>query len=171
MNLVVLSAALSGANATLYVASRMMFSLARSGYAPQKLGNLNVHGVPMAALLVSMLGIVAAILLELRTPNAYLYIIGAALVGGMLAWLVSLAAHVRFRTITSREQLASLQIRSPFGIAGSIAGFIAIVAAIASTAMVDQARIAAYSFSGYIMILSLAYFLLNAGNRGREGKY
>src|SRR5215470_14137178 len=31
MNLVVLSAALSGANATLYVASRMMFSLARSG--------------------------------------------------------------------------------------------------------------------------------------------
>lgn len=165
MNLVVLSAALSGANATLYVASRMMFSLARSGDAPRKLGDLNQHGVPMPALLVSMLGIVAAILLELGTPNAYLYIIGAALVGGMLAWLVSLAAHVRFRMTTSREQLASLQIRSPFGIAGSIAGFIAIVAAIASTWAVPQSRVAAESAGLYVLILTAAYWLVR---RARE---
>ena len=37
MNLVVLTAALSAANASLYVTSRMLFSLARSGYAPQRL--------------------------------------------------------------------------------------------------------------------------------------
>src|SRR5215472_5393462 len=98
MNLVVLSAALSGANATLYVASRMLFSLARSGDAPHKLGELNQQGVPMGALLTSMLGIVAAILIQLFVPiRAYLYIINAALIGGMLAWLVSLAAHVQFR--------------------------------------------------------------------------
>src|SRR6267154_1559671 len=82
MNLVVLSAALSGANASLYVTSRMLFSIARSGYAPQRMGVLNRHGVPMGALLASMLGIVGAILLQLRTANAYLYIINAALVGG-----------------------------------------------------------------------------------------
>lgn len=39
MNVVVLTAALSAANASLYVASRMLFSAARSGYAPQQLGN------------------------------------------------------------------------------------------------------------------------------------
>src|SRR5215472_18029021 len=93
MNFVVLTAALSGANASLYVTSRMMFSLARSGYAPRRLGDLNAHGVPMGALLASMLGIVVAIGVQLRAPErAYLYIINAALVGGMIAWLVSLLA-------------------------------------------------------------------------------
>ena len=166
MNLVVLSAALSGANAMLYVASRMMFSLARSGDAPRKLGDLNQHGVPMAALLVSTLGIVAAILLQLRTPNAYLYIIGAALVGGMLAWLVSLAAHVRFRMTTPREQLAALQIRSPFGIAGSVAGFIAIVAAVASTWAVPQSRVAVETAGPYVLILTAAYWLVRRTRSG-----
>jgi amino acid transporter, AAT family len=160
MNLVVLSAALSGANATLYVASRMLFSLARSGYAGEALGRLNAHGVPMPALLTSMLGIVAAILLQLRTPNAYLYIINAALIGGMLAWLVSLAAHVRFRQTLSPEQLASMQLRSPLGALGSVAGFVAILAAIASTAWVGQSRIAAYSSAGYLVVLTLAYLLM-----------
>lgn len=40
MNVVVLTAALSGANANLYVASRMLFSLARGGHAPAALGRL-----------------------------------------------------------------------------------------------------------------------------------
>ncbi len=40
MNFVVLTAALSSANANLYVASRMLFSLARGGYAPPALGRL-----------------------------------------------------------------------------------------------------------------------------------
>ncbi|MGH9566833.1 MAG: amino acid permease, partial [Candidatus Angelobacter sp.] len=38
MNFVVLTAALSGANASLYVTSRMLFSLSRSGYAPRRMG-------------------------------------------------------------------------------------------------------------------------------------
>src|SRR6478672_8175317 len=125
MNLVVLSAALSGANASLYVASRILFSLARSGYAPRPMGALNQHGVPMGALLVSMLGIVGAILLQLRTKDAYRYLINAALVGGMIAWLISLLAHVRFRRTVSTEQLAEVGLRSPLGAAGSIIGFAA----------------------------------------------
>lgn len=169
MNLVVLWAALSGANASLYVASRMMFSLARSGYAPKQMGSLNANGVPMAALLASMLGIVAAILLQLRTPNAYLYIINAALIGGMLAWLVSLAAHVRFRNKLTAEQRRSMPLRSPLGALGSVAAFIAIIAAIVCTAKVDQSQVAAYSFAGYVVILSLAYFVVKPAAARRIG--
>ena len=161
MNVVVLSAALSGANATLYVASRMLFSLSRYGYAPRKLGELNAHGVPMAALLVSMLGIVAAIGVQFGTrEDAYLYIINTALIGGMLAWLVSLAAHVRFRQKLSVTQLASMQLRSPLGAFGSVLGFVAIVAAIAATAKVDQSRAAAWSAVAYPLLLTIAYLLI-----------
>ncbi|HWX56203.1 MAG TPA: amino acid permease [Verrucomicrobiae bacterium] len=160
MNLVVLSAALSGANATLYVASRMLFSLARSGYAPAGLGKLNTHGVPMSALLVSLTGIVAAILVQLKAPErAYVYIINTALVGGMLAWLVSLAAHVRFRQVTSREQIASLPLRAPMGAAGSVLGFISITAAIIATAWVDESRVTVECAGPYLLVLSVAYWL------------
>ena len=152
MNAVVLSAALSGANASLYATARMLFSLARSRYAPARMGVLNQHGVPMGAVLASMLGIVLAIILQLFTPEgAYLYIIGAALAGGMLAWLVSLLAHVRFRRTVSDAQLKALGLRSPLGAAGSIAGFIAIVAAILLTWRVPQSRITVVSAGPYLL--------------------
>src|SRR6195256_4492525 len=154
MNLVVLSAALSGANASLYVTSRMLFSLARAGQAPQRMGVLNQQGVPMGALLVSMLGIVVAILLQLRTTNAYLYIINAALAGGMIAWLVSLLAHVRFRRAISPAQLAETGLRSPLGAAGSIFGFVAIIAAIACTWWVSDSSVAAQSAGIYLVVLT-----------------
>jgi L-asparagine transporter-like permease len=160
MNLVVLSAALSGANATLYVTSRMLFSIARSGYAPQRMGVLNRHGVPMGALLVSMLGIVGAILLQLRTTNAYLYCINAALVGGMIAWLVSLLAHVRFRQKVSTDQLKEIGMRAPLGAVGSILGFVAIVASIACTWWVSQSSVAAQSAGIYLVVLTAAYLVV-----------
>src|SRR5216684_1027146 len=161
MNFVVLTAALSGANASLYVTSRMLFSLARSGYAPTRLGELNEHGVPMGALLASMLGIVLAIVLQLRAPEqAYLYIINTALVGGMIAWLVSLLAHVRFRRVTTADQLRALGLRSPLGAAGSIFGFVAILAVIASTWWVQQSSVAAKSAIFYMVILTGAYWLV-----------
>jgi amino acid transporter, AAT family len=168
MNFVVLTAALSGANATIYVASRMLFSLARSGYALAGLGKLNQQGVPMAALMASMLGIVAAILLQLRTANAYLYIINAALVGGMIAWLVSLLAHVQFRRKISPEQLTGLALRSPLGAAGSILGFVAIILAVGSTWWVSQSSIAAKSAVVYLVVLSAAYFLMRGRHRQRR---
>jgi amino acid transporter, AAT family len=160
MNVVVLTAALSGANASLYVTSRMLFSLAGSGYAPRGLGELNQHAVPLRALLTSMLGIVAAIVLQWYVPqNAYLYIINIALVGGMIAWLVSLAAHVRFRLTASREQLGRLTLVSPLGAAGSIFGFVAVIAVIALTSWVSQSSIAAKSAGFYLVVLTVGYML------------
>ena len=64
MNFVVLTAALSGANAKLYVASRLLFSMGRSGWAPASMGKLNASGSPRLALLVSSYGIVTALIIE-----------------------------------------------------------------------------------------------------------
>ncbi len=50
ISFVILTAALSGANANLYAASRMLFSLARRGWAPAALGRLNAAGSPNLAL-------------------------------------------------------------------------------------------------------------------------
>jgi len=134
MNFVVLSAALSGANASLYVDSRTLFSLARGGYAPSALGKLTAAGAPLRALLVSSFGIVVAVVIQKWAPqNAFVYLLGAAVFGAMLAWLVALAAHVRFRGRLSPAEFAALPMRSPGGATASIIGFIAIVVSLAAT--------------------------------------
>ena len=160
MNAVVLSAALSGANASLYVASRMLFSLARGGYAPAALGQLTVAGAPRNAIAASATGILVAVAAQTFAPEAaYLYIIGASLFGGVLAWWVALAAHVRFRSRLSREDVARLPMRSPGGALASQLGFVALVFAIASTWWVDQSRITIVSGGPYLLVLTAAYWM------------
>ena len=52
INFVILIAALSAMNSQLYITTRMMFSLARAGYAPRRFGVLSRRGVPLQALLL-----------------------------------------------------------------------------------------------------------------------
>lgn len=134
MNFVVLTAALSAANATLYVASRMIFSLARTGWAPSSLGHLNHEGSPQNAVLHSCFGIALALALVLFTPeNAFRYMLGAAFTGMILSWVVSLAAHIQFRRQRSSAELASLPLRSPLGLWGSVIGLITVCIALLQT--------------------------------------
>ncbi len=160
MNFVVLTAALSGANANLYVAGRMLFSLARGGYAPQRLGRLTTTGSPRPALLASTAGILVALVMEYWAPEgAFLYILGASLFGGMLAWCVALAAHVSFRRQLSPAQLASLPMRAPGGALLSWIALLGIAAAVISTWWVPQSRITIQSGAPYLAVLTIAYLV------------
>jgi amino acid transporter, AAT family len=160
INLVVLTAALSSANANLYAGSRMLFSLARGGYAHTVFGRLNESGSPRAALLLSASGIPLALVTERWWPqSAFLYILGASLFGGMLAWCVGLAAHISFRRKISPAQFAALPMRAPGGAMLSAIGFAGILLAIGSTWWVPQTRITIVSGLPYLAILSVAYLL------------
>jgi L-asparagine transporter-like permease len=164
MNFVVLTAALSGANATLYVASRMIFSLARTGWAPTRLGRLNHEGSPQYAVLLSCFGILFALALALWAPmNAFRYIVGAAFTGMILSWLVSLAAHISFRTRRSPSELAALALRSPLGRWGSILGLILVTIALIQTWLYPLVNL----YSGLICMaaLVLAYGFANRHRR------
>ena len=172
MNFVVLTAALSGANANLYAASRMMFSLARSGHAFPALGRLNASGSPRLALLVSGIGVPLALITENWAPrSAFLWLIGASLFGGMLAWCVALSAHIAFRRRLSPGEVAALVMRAPGGAVGSAIGLTGILLAVASTWWVPQSRITIVSGVPYLAILSLAYFVMRrrGGSRQKYG--
>src|ERR1700731_3997160 len=159
MNFVVLTAALSGANAKLYVAGRLLFSMGRSGWAPARLGKLNAGGSPRPSLLVSAYGIVTALIIEYWAPRqAFLYIMGAAFSGLILSWVVSLAAHVNFRRGLTPQQVAALPMRSPLGMVGSMLGFVLVSAAILQT--LRQSRTNLVSGLVFLLGLTVAYFLL-----------
>jgi len=159
MNFVVLTAALSGANAKLYVASRLLFSMARSGWAPARVGKLNAAGSPRLALLISSYGIITALIIENWAPKqAFLYIMGAAFSGLILSWVVSLAAHVSFRWRLTPQQVAALPMRSPLGVWGSVLGFVLVSIAVIHTLLSSRVN----QLGGLVFFagLTLAYILL-----------
>jgi AAT family amino acid transporter len=163
MSFVILTAALSGANANLYSASRMLFSLARGGWAPASLGQLNKAGSPQLALVASSYGIVVAVVLEMWVPgNAFVYILSGALFGLMLSWLVSLAAHISCRRHMSSSQVNALPMRSPLGTWGSVLGLTLVTAAILKTWW--DSRVSLVSGVSTLLILTIAYAILKSTN-------
>ena len=110
MNFVVLSAALSSMNTNVYLCSRMLFSLARGGYAPRILGRLSRKGTPLAAILLSGGCILLAAGLSRLTPLAYNYLFGIALFDAIIVWIIILASHLSFR---HRRAAADLPVRMP----------------------------------------------------------
>ena len=141
MSFVILTAALSGANANLYSAARMLFSLARGGWAPASLGRLNAAGSPNLALLASSYGIIVAVVLRKLGAKECLRVhIDGALFGLMLSWLVSLAAHISYRRRMTSNQVKALPMRSPIGAWGSGLGLTLVTAAILKTWWDSQVR-------------------------------
>ena len=163
MNFVVLTAALSGANAKLYVASRLLFSMGRTGWAPASLGQLNAAGSPRLALLVSSYGIITALIIENWAPKqAFLYIMGAAFTGLILSWAVSLAAHISFHRGLTSQQVSALPMRSPLGVWGSMLGLVLVCVTILHT--IFSTRINLISALVFYAALTAAYVWL----KGRQ---
>ncbi|MBK5257705.1 MAG: amino acid permease [Vicinamibacteria bacterium] len=97
MNFVVLSAALSSSNANLYLIARTLFSLARAGFVSPALGVVTPRGAPVNALLVSGLGLGAAVLVRAFWPDsAYVWFFGVALFGALFVWLMIFVTHIAY---------------------------------------------------------------------------
>ncbi|MFL9899599.1 amino acid permease [Paraburkholderia fungorum] len=157
MNFVVVTAALSSMNTNLYLSSRMMFSLARGGFAPRWLGTLTARGTPLAATLVSGLGVLVAALISFLSPLAYNYLFGIALFGGIMVWMVILITHLQFRRAWRGR---ALPVRMPFFPYAQILG-IGLLAAILITMGLDTSFWDISWIVGvpWLILVSLVYFL------------
>jgi AAT family amino acid transporter len=142
VNFVVITAAASSMNCNLYLVSRMMFSLARGGYAPASFGRVSSRGTPVAALLVSAAGLALALVVALLYPDgAYVYLFGISLFGGLFVWLMIFITHLYFRPkwdASGRPRLPVRMIGYPYT---SLLGMAAIVAIIATTWWIEGMRV------------------------------
>jgi L-asparagine transporter-like permease len=97
MNFVVLTAALSSINTNLYLTSRMLFSLARAGHAPEVFGRLNRRGAPLLALLASTAGMaLAAVVAKVAPGDAFVFLFGVSIFGGLFVWVMIFVTHLMF---------------------------------------------------------------------------
>jgi L-asparagine transporter-like permease len=157
MNFVVLTAALSSVNCNLYLTARMLFSLARGGYAPAVLGRLSKRGTPVVALLASSIGMVAALFLERRySGTAYVYMLGSAFFGGIFVWLMIFVTHLMFRRRTAQSGQPMVRF-GPRGPWTSLFGLAALGAVLVSTWWVPGLRITVTAGLPWLLFITLCY--------------
>ncbi len=158
MNLVVISAALSSANSNLYLTTRMLFSLSRSGYAPRSLSAVTDAGVPLRAVAVASCGMAAAILLAIYAPGqAFLALYGTAVAGMLFIWIVILFTYLQFRDALGPDRVAQLPIRMPAHqwLAGF--GIVALAAITLTTFFVEGLQYTVPSFLAFLAVISVLY--------------
>jgi amino acid transporter, AAT family len=157
MNFVVLTAALSSTNCNLYLMARMLFSLSRGGYAPAALGRLSKRGTPIPALLVSSLGMCAALFMDhWFHESAYVYMLGAAFLGGIFVWQMIFVTHLAFRRRTAKWPKPPVRF-APDGPWSSLIGFIALTSVLISTWWVPGLRITLVAGVPWLAFISLCY--------------
>ena len=167
MNLVVIVAALSSANTNLYLTSRTLFSLSLDGYLPQALGRPGHNGVPYLALLLSTVGMVAAILLAIFAPShAFLSLYGIAVAGMFFVWIVILLAHLSFRRALGPARIAALPIHLPFSPYAQIVALAALAAIASSTFFVESLRHTVPDFLLFLLIIAASH--PRVASRGRS---
>jgi len=164
MNFVVVTAALSSMNTNLYLATRMIFSLARGGYAPEALGRVTSRGAPVPALLVTAAGLAVATFINIVSPGeAYVLLFGVALFGGLFVWLMVFVTHLRFRPAWERAVAAGTAKRLPVRMIGypytSLAGAALLVAILVTTWWIDGMRPALLAGLPWLAAVTVVFWI------------
>ena len=157
MNFVIVSAALSGMNANIYLCARMLFSLSRGAYAPRFLGRLSQAGAPVAAVALSGACVLMATAMARFTPKAYAYLQGVALFGAITVWALILLSHFRFRRV---HRAADLKVRAPLFPAMQIAGLALLLAVLVTMGLDKDWNISWIVGVPWLILLSAAYFVV-----------
>ncbi|MET9072036.1 amino acid permease [Streptomyces sp. NPDC004232] len=112
MDVVVLTAVLSCLNSGLYTASRMAFSLGERGDAPKAFARTTARGVPMAAILASVVfGFVAVFFNYAYPDTVFLFLVNSSGAVALFVWLVICFSQLRMRKIIQREAPEKLVVR------------------------------------------------------------
>ncbi len=161
VNFVVVTAAASSMNCNLYLVSRMMFSLARGGYAPAMFGRVSQRGTPVPALLVSAAGLAGATVVALLYPDsAFVYLFGVSLFGGLFVWLMVFVTHLYFRPKWDALKQPPLPVRMIGYPYTSCLGAVLLVAILATTWWVEGMRVTLIAGLPWLALLSGAYFVV-----------
>ncbi|WP_317192406.1 amino acid permease [Sphingobacterium faecale] len=98
LNVIVLTAALSVYNSSVYSNSRMLYGLAEQGNAPKFLNKLNKNHAPIAAILVSAALVAICIVVNKLIPDRALEILMSLVVSSLIInWIMISWTHFHFK--------------------------------------------------------------------------
>jgi len=112
MKVIILTSVLSCLNSGLYTASRMAFSLGERGDAPKAFARTTSRGVPLAAILASVVfGFVAVFFNYLSPDTIFLFLVNSSGAVALFVWLVICFSQLRMRKIIQRESPEKLVVK------------------------------------------------------------
>lgn len=170
VNFVVLTAALSSLNCNLYLAARMMWSLARAGYAPSALGKLSARGTPVPALLMSAAGMLIATAVAAFSPgSAYVILLGVALFGGLFVWAMVFVTHLFFRPKWRKARRSRLPAEMPGYPYTSLLGAFLLIGIMVTTWWVPGMKDTLRAGVPWTVFITLVYFVWFRGRAAPKG--
>ena len=98
MNFVVLVAALSGANASLYAATRLLHALGSDRMAPAVAARTSSRGVPVVALLISFTGVVVATVMAVaKIGDIFALLMALVTLCILVVWVMILLTYQAYK--------------------------------------------------------------------------
>ncbi|MED4797371.1 amino acid permease, partial [Priestia megaterium] len=174
MNLVILTALLSNANAGLYACSRMLWSLSDQKMVSTWLGKVTSKGVPFNSLLISMGVACLSLLSSVVAPTTvYLVLVSISGFAVVAVWMAIAASHFMFRRryIKEGNDVSKLVYKAPLYPIVPILAFVLCFAACVGLAFDESQRIALYCGIPFVLFCYLFYYLKNKkGNRKNESQ-
>lgn len=162
VNFVVLTSAASSANSGIYSTSRMIFGLASSHDAPQKLGELNRRKVPVNALFFSCVFLLSGVVLLYAGQSvieAFTLVTTISALLFIFVWSIILASYVQYRR-TRPELHRQSHFKMPGGLpaVGVVFAFFAFV--LWALAQQPDTAVALMVTPGWFVFLAVVYFFV-----------
>ncbi|KAJ3073648.1 hypothetical protein HDU98_000990 [Podochytrium sp. JEL0797] len=121
MNAIIIVAATSAANSSIYACSRTLLRLAQDGSAPKLFGKVDKRGVPVNSVAaVAFVGLLAVVAAYASGPdgsvNVFNWLAGVISYGIMAAWMIMSFTHLRFRAgyLAQGRKVEDLPYIAPF---------------------------------------------------------
>lgn len=165
IDIVAITAALSGANSCLYSASRMLFNLANNGYAPKGLSKVDpLTSTPKNAVLFTSLIIIFGALINYLFPQeAIIYLLTIATGSIVLIWFLILLTQLNFRwKLASVTHLDYKVWLFPFS---TIFALIILIVLVVAMLFVPSMNLSVYITPLWIILLSIIYLFIKKPSR------
>ncbi|MDE2355220.1 MAG: amino acid permease [Alphaproteobacteria bacterium] len=164
MNLIILTAVLSCLNSGLYVASRVLFTLAAHGDAPQGLVKLNARRAPARAILAAAgFGVLAMAISVLSPQKLFAFLVDASGALMLIVYLFVALAQIQLRRRLEAEAPEKLVVRMWAYPLASWASVGAMVAILAAMALLPASRSEFLASTALLALSLIVYWVFRRG--------
>lgn len=167
MNFIIIIAIFSVSNSALYASSRMLWSLGNQKKIPAFFGKVNSRGIPINAVIFSMLGGLSALGSLIFSPElVFATLIGMSGFTSLLTWMSVSLAQYNFRKKINKQEEAKLPYKTPFMPYTPIIALVLMTLSIIGCCFDKMQQVPIIATLVFILICYLGYVLQNRLKRG-----